>query len=250
MTRGRMDKSVHHVQAKHTTITNVSTQMPTLPSFFKAKSHPPQVTTYYLSNRFPDEPTGQAALEPIAYPRQIPTSSLLFSLTHPEPSQSPATAFFLDCLPDPIGFLHHSSSFIRSHLSLPASNPSPIHTSRRQVTNAMETSADWARSWRFRGFGRYKWRKDCGQSPMGWQRSSRGSRWTTRIGQRYKRVERGLYVILISNPWSHDRLTPWQYYTRWYIPSNTTQVLHLNLSPSTDITFRAITQHRDGSWNP
>lgn len=119
-----MDKSVHHVQAKHTTITNVSTQMPTLPSFFKAKSHPPQVTTYYLSNRFPDEPTGQAALEPIAYPRQIPTSSLLFSLTHPEPSQSPATAFFLDCLPDPIGFLHHSSSFIRSHLSLPASNPS------------------------------------------------------------------------------------------------------------------------------
>lgn len=54
---------------------------------------------------------------------EVQASTLLFSLTYPDPSVSPPTAFFLECLPDPIGFIFHAACFIRARLS--PSGPTP-----------------------------------------------------------------------------------------------------------------------------
>lgn len=74
---------------------------------------------YYLSHP-PSILSPTNALSPIPYPsspRQLPSTSLLFSLEHPDPSTSPSISFFLSAIPDPIGFLYHSSILIRLHFT-------------------------------------------------------------------------------------------------------------------------------------
>ncbi|OCF44781.1 hypothetical protein I317_01270 [Kwoniella heveanensis CBS 569] len=106
--------------------------MPILPNFLSRRAKdpssssahtvpPPPITIYYLSS--PSPAPYYAPLRPVpppSSPRALPTPTLLFSLTHPHPSTSRATSFFLSCIPDPIGFLYHSSTFIAKHLSLSA----------------------------------------------------------------------------------------------------------------------------------
>ncbi|WVR04854.1 hypothetical protein IAU60_001866 [Kwoniella sp. DSM 27419] len=112
--------------------------MPLLPSFsfLQRKSGsqrddlpPGPVTIFYLSSP-PSSPSAtQGPLRPVApstSPRTIPPDNLLFSLTHPHPSTSRPTAFFLSCLPDPIGFLYHSAALIRRHLCLDAGNDTGV----------------------------------------------------------------------------------------------------------------------------
>ncbi|KAK8847658.1 hypothetical protein IAR55_005517 [Kwoniella newhampshirensis] len=96
--------------------------MPVLPAFLQHRPKDPvpspPITTFYLST---PPSTPYPNLRPIpapSTPRPLPTSTLIFSLTHPHPSQSPETAFFLACLPDPISFLYHSATVISRHLSL------------------------------------------------------------------------------------------------------------------------------------
>ncbi|WVW78132.1 hypothetical protein I302_100083 [Kwoniella bestiolae CBS 10118] len=91
--------------------------MPLLPSFLRPKQPQPQPqTTYFLSSPPPNFPL--RPIPPPGSPRVIPQSNLIFSLTHPPPHTSEPTLFFLQCVPDPIGFLYHSSSFIQQRLSL------------------------------------------------------------------------------------------------------------------------------------
>ncbi|WWC59752.1 uncharacterized protein I303_102314 [Kwoniella dejecticola CBS 10117] len=109
--------------------------MPSIPSFsfLKPRSKPnsPQpVTTYYLSSPSSPVSTSSSAqhhyhshyplrpIPPPEGPQAIPRHTLIFSFTHPHPSTSDATAFFLECIPDPIGFLYHSASFISRFLIL------------------------------------------------------------------------------------------------------------------------------------
>ncbi|WVQ98335.1 hypothetical protein IAU59_005458 [Kwoniella sp. CBS 9459] len=103
--------------------------MPILPNFLSRRARdpatssahtvpPPPITIYYLSSPAPYVPL--RSVPPPSSPQALPSHTLLFSLTHPQPSTSRATSFFLSCIPDPIGFLYHSSSFIISHLSLSA----------------------------------------------------------------------------------------------------------------------------------
>lgn len=80
-------------------------------------------TTHYLAT-FPtssSSPLLQSLSLPLTSSR-IPSGSIYFRLTYP-PSSSP-TSFFLDCLPDPIGFLAHSANLIRFHLGCGSSGPS------------------------------------------------------------------------------------------------------------------------------
>ncbi|WRT64507.1 uncharacterized protein IL334_001439 [Kwoniella shivajii] len=94
--------------------------MPNSPSFFSRRPRappPPPVTTFYLSSPSPST-SSLRPIPPPSSPSAIPSHTLIFSLTHPHPSSSQATSFFLDCIPDPIGFLYHSSSFISKRLSL------------------------------------------------------------------------------------------------------------------------------------
>lgn len=61
----------------------------------------------------------------------IPPATLLFTFTHPDPSPSAstsgpgvaATQFFLHCVPDPVGFLHHCVVQLMSYLSPAFPNP-------------------------------------------------------------------------------------------------------------------------------
>ncbi|KAK6903428.1 hypothetical protein I203_106931 [Kwoniella mangroviensis CBS 8507] len=99
--------------------------MPTIPSFLRPSSKPKHpspstpITTYYLSS---PSSSPFAPLRPIPPPQGtphiIPPHNLIFSLTHPPTDTSKPTAFFLQCIPDPIGFLYHSSTFIHRHLNL------------------------------------------------------------------------------------------------------------------------------------
>ena len=99
--------------------------MPTLPSFLKPKPPPPPpLTTYYL----PTSSSNSPALAPLPNPppiRQIPLETLILGLTHPEPTRSPATAFFLTCIPDPPGLMWHMSKVIRGILDPSQSFPRP-----------------------------------------------------------------------------------------------------------------------------
>lgn len=86
-------------------------------------------TTYFLAPFLPVNPNTPAALlHPVPPPnrRQAqPPGSLHFALSYPlPPVAEPAVGFFFSCLPDPIGFLAHSASFIRSHLTTPSAGPS------------------------------------------------------------------------------------------------------------------------------
>ncbi|ODO11291.1 hypothetical protein I350_00067 [Cryptococcus amylolentus CBS 6273] len=85
---------------------------PSLPSSFSSSKQ----STYYLSTSLPS-PSIQALQTPPP-PHQLPPSSLIFCLKHPRLDASPATTFFLQCLPDPIMFLHYAALFIRPRLAL------------------------------------------------------------------------------------------------------------------------------------
>lgn len=73
----------------------------------------PPIKKFYLSTPDSIQPTS-----PHSFPHSIPETSLLLSLSHPDPSTSPTTAFFLSCLPDPILFLHYAAAFIYPRLTL------------------------------------------------------------------------------------------------------------------------------------
>ncbi|WVF69508.1 hypothetical protein IAT40_004285 [Kwoniella sp. CBS 6097] len=101
--------------------------MPILPNFLSRRARDPSsssaqtvppspITVYYLSSPAPYVPL--RPVPPPSSPQALSSHTLLFSLTHPHPSTSRATSFFLSCIPDPIGFLYHSSTFIAKHLSL------------------------------------------------------------------------------------------------------------------------------------
>ncbi|WWC86618.1 uncharacterized protein L201_001495 [Kwoniella dendrophila CBS 6074] len=95
--------------------------MPTLPSFLRPRprSPPPPspITTYYLTTPYSSNQQALRSIPSSSHPSEIPSGSLIFSFTHPQLSISKGTSFFLDCIPDPIGFLYHSSFFISKHLS-------------------------------------------------------------------------------------------------------------------------------------
>ncbi|WVQ77580.1 hypothetical protein IAR50_007268 [Cryptococcus sp. DSM 104548] len=77
-----------------------------------------QQTSYYISTSLPSPSIQSLGHQGPPPPQQLPPSSLIFCLKHPHPSQSPSTAFFLQCLPDPIMFLHYAALFIRPRLAL------------------------------------------------------------------------------------------------------------------------------------
>ncbi|KAL7422042.1 hypothetical protein Q5752_003815 [Cryptotrichosporon argae] len=95
--------------------------MPLLPFLRKAAGlPPPPTTTYYLAS--PPTPS-HALLQPLhATPRQLPPGSLLLALIHPDlAGASPAVKaarFFLEALPDPVGFAYHAANYAASHLVL------------------------------------------------------------------------------------------------------------------------------------
>ncbi|AFR97327.1 hypothetical protein CNAG_04889 [Cryptococcus neoformans var. grubii H99] len=74
---------------------------------------PAPVKKFYLST-----PDSIQPASPRSFPHSIPVTSLVLSLSHPDPSTSPATAFFLSCLPDPILYLHYAATYIHPRLSL------------------------------------------------------------------------------------------------------------------------------------
>ncbi|WWC68215.1 uncharacterized protein I206_102138 [Kwoniella pini CBS 10737] len=115
--------------------------MPSIPSFLKSKSKPPQpITTYYLSSPSSSSSTYDTLLRPIPppnSPQTIPRDTLIFSFTHPPLSNSQATSFFLECIPDPIGFLYHSSSFISKNLIL-NEKPEEIEWRHQLITLELE----------------------------------------------------------------------------------------------------------------
>lgn len=74
---------------------------------------PAPVKKFYLST-----PDSIQPASPRSFPHSIPATSLVLSLSHPDPSTSPATAFFLSCLPDPILYLHYAATYIHPRLSL------------------------------------------------------------------------------------------------------------------------------------
>lgn len=85
-------------------------------------------TTYFLAPHG-DSGTQQPAPSPSPSPSPAPTtptllprSTLVFAFTHPPLTGSPPTRFFLTALPDPISFLHASSTQILGQLS-PRSHP-------------------------------------------------------------------------------------------------------------------------------
>jgi hypothetical protein len=87
----------------------------------QAPPDPSTVTYHYLSTPLPLSQSPYPVLRdtpPISQsPISIPPSTLLFTFTHPLPDHSPPTQFFLHCLPDAIGFLHHCVVQIISYLS-------------------------------------------------------------------------------------------------------------------------------------
>lgn len=94
---------------------------------FQAHSHadasadPTAITSHFLSTPLPPTNSPYPATRPIPSPSSapisIPPDTLLFTLTHPHPHTNEATGFFLHCLPDPVGFLHHCVVQIISYLS-------------------------------------------------------------------------------------------------------------------------------------
>jgi hypothetical protein len=78
------------------------------------------ITKYYLppSTSSPSYPT--TSLQPISTPPHLPplpSSTLILSLSHPPPSTSKATQYFLDCIPDPPAYLLHASTLIQKFLT-------------------------------------------------------------------------------------------------------------------------------------
>jgi len=122
---------------------NISTHPPTMPSLsrlfqrlttfpdtsdqqqplsYPSHQAPPSqdLTFYYLSTPLPptsNHPAIRDTPSPAQHPIAIPPSTLLYTFTHPHPDHSTSTQFFLHCLPDPIGFLHHCVVQIISYLS-------------------------------------------------------------------------------------------------------------------------------------
>lgn len=86
-----------------------------------APHDPSTITSHYLSTPLPPTnspyPATRSIASPSSAPISIPRDTLLFTFTHPHPHTNEATGFFLHCLPDPIGFLHHSVVQIISYLS-------------------------------------------------------------------------------------------------------------------------------------
>lgn len=111
--------------------------MPALPASSSERVPPQPTTIYYLSNPSPSA----TSLLPIPSPdhlQTIPSSTLLFSFTHPHLPTSESTRFFLTCLPDPIGFLYHSTSFIRAHLNFSSSIVSPSNWRHQLIELVLE----------------------------------------------------------------------------------------------------------------
>lgn len=91
--------------------------------------------TVYISNSpsFSPLPSPRPTLEPLS------ETSLVFVFTRPSPSRSPATAFLLKCIPDPIAFCHQAARLIQSRLS-------PGTTWRHQILE-LELSEEDGLAW-------------------------------------------------------------------------------------------------------
>lgn len=116
--------SKHKKQESHAEASVSTSKMtPTVKRYFLA----PSLDSVPSSSRSDPARTPPALMSvpepPRGRPSEVPTSTLLFSLTHPDPSVSPATAFFLECLPDPIGFIYHAACFIRDRIHPLGSTP-------------------------------------------------------------------------------------------------------------------------------
>jgi hypothetical protein len=109
-----------------------------------APSDPRTITTHYLSTPLPPHDSPYPALRdtpsPSSAPMAIPPNTLLFTFTHPTLDSSPATQFFLHCLPDPIGFLHHCVVQITSYLS--PSFPHPREYRHQSLTLILDPNYD------------------------------------------------------------------------------------------------------------
>ena len=104
-------------------LTTFPDQQDQQPLSYQSDQAPPSqdLSFHYLSTPLPLHNTGFPAIKdtpsPASHPIAIPPPTLLFTLTHPHPNSSTSTQFFLHCLPDPIGFLHHCVVQIISYLS-------------------------------------------------------------------------------------------------------------------------------------
>jgi hypothetical protein len=136
------DSSVLHCIVPRYTVANIH-KMPSLSRWLNSlnvREHdssiptenvPAQtVTSYFLAPSVPPDPTSSSpilyAVPPPNKSQKQPPGSLHFGLTHPSSASSSyeTSTFFLSCVPDPIGYLAHSASFIRSHLGSGSSGPS------------------------------------------------------------------------------------------------------------------------------
>lgn len=116
--------------------------------FYTSESAPPDpstVTSHFLSNPLPPHAAPYPAIRdtpsPSLAPMAIPPNTLLFTFTHPLIPSSPPTQFFLHCLPDPIGFLHHAVVQIMSYLSPTFPQP-PARYRHQSLTLILDPNYD------------------------------------------------------------------------------------------------------------
>ncbi|ORX35891.1 peptidase of plants and bacteria-domain-containing protein [Kockovaella imperatae] len=76
-------------------------------------------------------------LQPVQTPTNPPAGSLIITLVHPDPSRSPATAFFLLCVPDPCLFAYYSALFIHRHFTS-SSSTGPIRWRHQHIELELE----------------------------------------------------------------------------------------------------------------
>lgn len=114
-------------------------------SMFKPRKSKVDLTSYYLADASSSNEEAAPALQQIQwpYPGFRPAQSLIFSFSHPDPANSPATAFFLECLPDPVGVAYHGMQFIRTCLVFPGTNP-PWRYREVHIKLADEDGLAWA----------------------------------------------------------------------------------------------------------
>ena len=115
--------------------TDKRSTMPLIPgklkNAFKSIQSPLPATTHDITFLTPPANHPLQPLQQVHPTTQPPPGSLIIALTHPDPSRSPATAFFLSCIPDPCLTTYYSALLIHRHLVSSSETGVPRWRTRR-----------------------------------------------------------------------------------------------------------------------